>query len=421
MLVSIHASVREATVLDCQQGQQHPVSIHASVREATLTAVMVVPDSLFQSTPPCGRRLSFQVAPYVRVKVSIHASVREATRDIFSCLLGYGVSIHASVREATPACILATLRQLFQSTPPCGRRRPREPGRPHDHGVSIHASVREATNRPAHQMPPFHVSIHASVREATAKFLASHRRLLCFNPRLRAGGDPQGLGARKRYSKFQSTPPCGRRPLLVHELRPCVTVSIHASVREATTATPGSGDTRVFQSTPPCGRRRTRSRPLTRRTRCFNPRLRAGGDLARLHASIAEHVSIHASVREATMRAPGLNVSPIAFQSTPPCGRRPAQWQSNGAMLWFQSTPPCGRRRRVRSCARGGNDVSIHASVREATSMAVSCLMPALFQSTPPCGRRRRPPAVLLPLVPVSIHASVREATTCGQCPRPRY
>ena len=64
---------------------------------------------------------------------------------------------------------------LFQSTPPCGRRRGdfkenrKSPGR-----VSIHASVREATINGGMEATDDGVSIHASVREATAR-LSGHR------------------------------------------------------------------------------------------------------------------------------------------------------------------------------------------------------------------------------------------------------
>jgi len=124
------------------------------------------------------------------LQVSIHASVREATRRVWtrlpqtSCFnprlraggdedanerdAGQRVSIHASVREATTMIVnAATLAALFQSTPPCGRRRGPRGGILQRGHVSIHASVREATrtgSSPARRRP---VSIHASVREAT--------------------------------------------------------------------------------------------------------------------------------------------------------------------------------------------------------------------------------------------------------------
>ena len=101
----------------------------------------------------------------------------------------------------------------------------------------------------------------------------------------------------------------------------------------------------------------------------------------------------------------------LAFQSTPPRGRRP---QADAAFLdiaRFQSTPPRGRRhtseRPITSTTsnfnprlREGGDIiqrgeslfcwiSIHASAREATS----------WRRLPECG------------IPISIHASAREAT----------
>ena len=78
------------------------------------------------------------------------------------------------------------------------------------------------------------VSIHASAREATISQLRSSHIT----------------------KRFQSTPPRGRRPVLILALSISHTVSIHASAREATTR-------------PSCARF-----PSKR----FNPRLREGGD-----------------------------------------------------------------------------------------------------------------------------------------------
>ena len=144
-------------------------------------------------------------------------------------------------------------------------------------------------------------------------------------------------------------------------------VSIHASGGEATAAALcGSGGV-GFQSTPPGGRRPWAAGGLLGR-RCFNPRLRGGGDQQ------ASAVTCY-------------------------CHK-------------FQSTPPGGRRRQAQHCAGLPHRVSIHASGGEATKMAGrcggrgSCFNPRLrgggdvpavgevggvvpFQSTPPGGRRQ--------------------------------
>src|SRR4051812_20433183 len=164
-----------------------------------------------------------------------------------------------------------------------------------------------------------------------------------FNPRLRAGGDafraPSGL-----MPTFQSTPPRGRRlPLRYHPVYDF-----------------------LFQSTPPRGRRPSPVR-CSMACRRFNPRLRAGGD----------HVP----------RAKGDRGS--MFQSTPPRGRRQEIAKEGVEVPEFQSTPPRGRRLdvppgveavigfnpRLRaggdSCcldSTASDDVSIHASAREATT-----------------------------------------------------
>ena len=100
----------------------------------------------------------------------------------------------------------------------------------------------------------------------------------------------------------------------------------------------------------------------------FNPRLRAGGDFYAYTV---------------------LNPS-IAFQSTPPRGRRQMAKKTVIRRHMFQSTPPRGRRRR-----EPGNIGAYRA-----------------FQSTPPRGRRHhKGPLRLRHMMGVSIHASAREAT----------
>ena len=262
----------------------------------------------------------------------------------------------------------------------------------------------------AHQHVP--VSIHASAQEATAR----------------------ARGSAAPTARFQSTPP--RRRRLLHHVPGAGgdQVSIHASAQEAT-----EGGTLVrmvvgwFQSTPPRRRRRgLRGRPAAapevsihasaqeatrgpasagRRDHGFNPRLRAGGDVAPLPkdvlvfrfqstpprrrrpargvASMTSPVSIHASAQEATARyrggvdEAGVSIHASAQEATW-SGMRPGAGgtgfnprlraggdlvvQSSGVVVdKFQSTPPRRRRRA---------DQAADLAERE-------------FQSTPP--RRRRP------------------------------
>ena len=166
------------------------------------------------------------------------------------------VSIHASAREATDE-----LR---------GERDTLE--------VSIHASAREATRTPEPAGLRPGVSIHASAREATV-----NRRVSIL-----------------RAALFQSTPPHGRRHLVVVAVAGLANVSIHASAREATNQLAAKRGKVKFQSTPPHGRRRR----TLRQTAQGRP------------------VSIHASAREATGAGAATTSLLTLFQSTPPHGRR---------------------------------------------------------------------------------------------------
>ena len=165
-----------------------------------------------------------------------------------------------------------------------------------------------------------------------------------FNPRLRMGGDVTPYMGGYDHEAFQSTPPHGRR-------------QDKAAICACSP---------LFQSTPPHGRRHVddavrrtlpRFNPRLRmggdyrsivHARCcdgFNPRLRMGGDpRIRALSGAQQPVSIHASAWEATNPGQPLRLS-LAFQSTPPHGRRRASLGVQNSSAMFQSTPPLIRTR----------------------------------------------------------------------------
>ena len=146
------------------------------------------------------------------------------------------------------------------------------------------------------------VSIHAPVRGATFTDRSSCPADERFNPRPRAGGDSTiSIDGKVLQSEFQSTPPCGGRPVDFRWSDTEVAVSIHAPVRGATSwdgtrkmhdkkfqstppcgGRPGPGllttSALRFQSTPPCGGRQVSGLICRCSQRGFNPRPRAGGD-----------------------------------------------------------------------------------------------------------------------------------------------
>ncbi|HHV05628.1 MAG TPA: hypothetical protein GXX60_03785 [Anaerolineaceae bacterium] len=190
------------------------------------------------------------------------------------------------------------MEQRFQSTPPRGRRQPRDQcalsgrcfnprlhaggdtirhGADMEEKVSIHASTREATLR--HQQMLLETMFQSTPpRGRRRRNLDERAKGTGFNPRLHAGGDTITGDQYKGMAGFQSTPPRGRR----------LGETEHVAVGV------------VFQSTPPRGRRLRYSEE----------------DLQ------ARVVSIHASTREATVLVSGTELLAV-FQSTPPRGRRP--------------------------------------------------------------------------------------------------
>ena len=210
--------------------------------------------------------------------------------------------------------------------------------------VSIHASAGEATPTWRCQASYQTVSIHASAGEATRWRRAASRVRRGFNPRLRGGGDMDDYDEGYTDGLFQSTPPLGRRPRALCQRAAHIAVSIHASAGEATLS---------------------RCAPL-RRQRCFNPRLRGGGD-TRCVARWASARSFNPRLRgggDVRSESYGPPIDP--FQSTPPRGRRLPRIRNWSANSEFQSTPPRGRRH------SRGLKITVYAG----------------FQSTPPRGRR---------------------------------
>ena len=130
--VSIHAPVRGATRPHLLHPDPRDVSIHAPVRGATLIFKERKYLQRFQSTPPCGGRLSSRFGCLFPHEVSIHAPVRGAT----PCPWPGPRQVHGfNPRPRAGGDLLRSLSSTdndkFQSTPPCG-------GRPNPQRVAPH-------------------------------------------------------------------------------------------------------------------------------------------------------------------------------------------------------------------------------------------------------------------------------------------
>ena len=165
--------------------------------------------------------------------VSIHASAREATPAGWTSDQFAPVSIHASAREATKVPDLAATGSEFQSTPPRGRR-------PVTASMLTSHIMFQSTpprGRRLHRwiVPSVLSGFNPRLREGgDCDGVMAWGCVLGFNPRLREGGDSPDRRLPARVALFQSTPPRGRR----HDWQ---------SEKEL--------------------------------TQCFNPRLREGGDI----------------------------------------------------------------------------------------------------------------------------------------------
>ena len=99
--VSIHASVKDATISDNLIDHFFGVSIHASVKDATVRDQVSEIWALSFNPRICKRCDLIERTGSTFTIVSIHASVKDATRWYWFCLYPCSVSIHASVKDAT--------------------------------------------------------------------------------------------------------------------------------------------------------------------------------------------------------------------------------------------------------------------------------------------------------------------------------
>ena len=233
LFISIHASLREATKSLVDFGVYPEISIHASLREATLWCLEL--DFLFGNF---NSRLSTRGYLFGKLTVMLSSTFQftplyerlHADRENFMCM--EDISIHASLREATHGhcaycgCLL----------------------------ISIHASLREATCSRYQSSRKKQISIHASLREATYAHYLYVGEVYDFNSRLstRGYGDQYSERGRKHISIHASLREATES---FSENKPDDSISIHASLREATDR--GADylmDDMAFQFTPLCER-----------------------------------------------------------------------------------------------------------------------------------------------------------------------
>ena len=186
--VSIHASVKDATIKISAYPFRAYVSIHASVKDATCKGVNFFTSPYCFNPRICKRcdkdkeslikylsvsihasvkdATMMAVVPDDLLCVSIHASVKDATAGSFQSSSLSSVSIHASVKDATDSQRPNISMTCFN--PRICKRCDASKLAVRDHvSVSIHASVKDATTDKPEITGSSEVSIHASVKDAT--------------------------------------------------------------------------------------------------------------------------------------------------------------------------------------------------------------------------------------------------------------
>ena len=276
-------------------------------------------------------------------------------------------------------------------------------------------STRPRGTRPAFRSCASSAAVFQSTRPRGTRRPSSRRgrRNTGFNPRVREGRDTcikrikgsisVSIHASARDATCDSTGSHIRQH-----------VSIHASARDATWYPCKHGLAYLFQSTRPRGTRLL-SRIMVDSVFMFQSTRPRGTRLGHVECDIGfaqfqstrprgtrharwmwmsaiSSVSIHASARDATARACGITAAAM-FQSTRPRGTRRRLSDSCGHSLMFQSTRPRGTRRASVESGLLFRTVSIHASARDATAAGGSSCLNIPFQSTRPRGTRPAPQA----------------------------
>ena len=231
----------------------------------------------FNPRPRAGSDAS-TIVPSRPAGVSIHAPAREATPRA-GAEAGPRhrlVSIHAPAREATLKPWGIVVQQLFQSTPPRGKR--------------LACASTSSLSLVFQSTPP------RGKRRSPIGMTASGSR---FNPRPRAGSDSD------RSSSPRTTP--GRfnpRPRAGSDVKPAVMVCLalfqSTPPRGKRRGNQSVGGSTAFQSTPPRGKRRMVRLSMKRNSSFQSTPPRGKRPARTVRGDRHQGVSIHAPAREAT-------------------------------------------------------------------------------------------------------------------------
>ena len=279
-MVSIHAPLRGATKQNEKLQTEASVSIHAPLRGATGTAtdfnVSVI--SFNPRTPAgCDPRNSGKLWKAICFNPRTPAGCDPMPTRPWSRTHGFNPRTPAGCDLWTT--IFGNRYMRFQSTHPCGVRQ-----------ILVVRITFLGMFQTTHPW-----GVGRMFRQHLFKIFRG------FNPRTPAGCDSWPKRPRLPRPRFQSTHPCGVRPIAALKCSAALGVSIHAPLRGATHC-----------RAQVCGG-----------TRGFNPRTPAGCDLKLFVLCLDIRVSIHAPLRGATPRLSTATTYGM-FQTTHPCGvRRP--------------------------------------------------------------------------------------------------
>jgi len=299
------------------------VSTHAPVRGATNRAGSFITLDRFQPTLPCGERRAERIGSARMFRFNPRSRAGSDPRLSPSRPATTGFNPRSRAGSDCDVDKATLYSWLFQPTLPCGERRSLSAGacsvlcsfNPRSRAgsdlgpqleaaqflpVSTHAPVRGATLGSHLGRGQHAVSTHAPVRGATRGGAAGCRGEAGFNPRSRAGSDPNpAQGWRADHDVSTHAPVRGATRvfgLLVDE----AVVSTHAPVRGATRCAAACWSHHRFQPTLPCGERHVAGERDRRDVAVSTHAPVRGATVGHVGRGFVVDVSTHAPVRGAT-------------------------------------------------------------------------------------------------------------------------
>ena len=318
--------------------------------------------------------------------ISIHAPLRGRRRTYGTLNFPWYFNPRPLAGATTWTTPTRTIRDGFQSTPPCGgdstitSKNLLMPG-----FQSTPPCGGDETGRALPVIvPDFNPRPLAGATNGRGRIECYHSISIHAPLRGRQGGSSAALF----FLKFQSTPPCGgdARASMISAR---ASISIHAPLRGRQAPFLLHIMLHLFQSTPPCGGD-TPCIIYTGYFYDFNPRPLAGATHHNVVRPFLDYISIHAPLRGRPWTTPTRTIRD-GFQSTPPCGGDHARFTYTLPNAYFNPRPLAGATLNSCKSRRGRGDFNPRPLAGATGGLQLQLSIKAISIHAPLRGRHTRP------------------------------